>query len=247
MCISLSLRLGGVYVAVCTVCDVEAHKPQCAAVWGMERAKPVAVGFLAAASLIWLLISFGWLRFGSLDLWIGVPVFGALAVAFAANTYLHLKRFSQKTTMQTRVKQAKSIIMALIGVGVACWFLDVLSTVFVIDIADAGNELNILGWPYSAPAALAYYIPIALITYYLLFVLKTRATFWGATAISALTVFMAVRSFGAVANNLSVAISPSSPAADLAITGIWSGLALVLAASNVLVTQKEKAKMKNLA
>ena len=72
------------------------------------------------------------------------------------------------------VMQAKNVLMAMQGVGLACWFLDVISTIFAINISQTSSELNPLGWPFSAIGALAYYIPITFVVYCLLYKVKSR-------------------------------------------------------------------------
>ena len=132
--------------------------------------------------------------------------------------------------------------MALPGVGVACWFFDVLSTTLVIDVAQSGTELNPLGWPYSAPAALAYYLPIAVITYYLLFKIKKKVSFYAAVAVSAATLFMAARNFLASLNNFGPSIipqySPNPAASNLQILCIWVVVVGGLAVCNIAAARK---------
>jgi hypothetical protein len=137
--------------------------------------------------------------------------------------------------------------MALPGAGFACWFFDVLSTILVINLAQSGAELNPLGWPYSAPAALAYYIPITFVTYYLLFKIKKPASFWVAVAISAATLFMSARNFLASLNNFGPGIftrySSNPSITNLEILCTWSAVVIILAVLNIVAI---KAKNKSL-
>jgi hypothetical protein len=208
----------------------------------LEQAKRVAYGFVGAASIIALFVSAVWLLTAYLNLWIGMPVFLFLAVPFSTNCIRLLKRLNGKKPPQTQVKQAKNILMALPGAGVACWFFDVLSTVLVLNIAQSGTELNPLGWPYSAPAALAYYIPIAFITYYLLFKIKKKISFYAAVAVSTATLFMAARSFLASLNNFGPDIiaqySPNPTLSELEILCIWIVVVVILALFNIALAQK---------
>ena len=95
----------------------------------MEQVKQVAYGFVAMASIVALFVSAIWLLTAYLNPWIGVPVFLFLAVPLAINCVSLLKAINGKKPTQIRVKQAKNILMALPGAGVACWFFDVLSTI----------------------------------------------------------------------------------------------------------------------
>jgi hypothetical protein len=211
----------------------------------MKQGKQVAYGFLAAASIIALFVSAIWLVTLYLNPWIGVPIFLFLAVPSAINCVNLLKKLNQKKPPQTQVKQAKNILMALPGAGVACWFFDVLSTTLVINIAQSGTELNPLGWPYSAPAALAYYIPIAFITYYLLFKIKRKISFYTAVAVSVATLFMAARSFLASLNNFGPEIiaqySPNPTLSELEILCIWTVVVAILALFNIALATKNNS------
>jgi hypothetical protein len=210
----------------------------------MEQVKQVAYGFVAMASIVALFVSAIWLLTAYLNPWIGVPVFLFLAVPLAINCVSLLKAINGKKPTQIRVKQAKNILMALPGAGVACWFFDVLSTTLVIDIAQSGTELNPLGWPYSAPAALAYYIPITVITYYLLFKIKRKLSFYAAVAVSAATLFMAARNFLASLNNFGPEIiaeySPTPSIAELEVLCIWVAVVAVLAVINIAAIVKAR-------
>ena len=131
----------------------------------MSQAKSAIQGFITAASIIALCVSAIWLFNAYLNPWVGVPIFLFLAAPFAINCVSFFKNLDKKNSVQTQIKLAKKVLMALPGAGIACWFFDVLSTILVINVAQSGTELNPLGWPYSAPAALVYYIPITVITY----------------------------------------------------------------------------------
>jgi hypothetical protein len=206
----------------------------------MKIMKQTAEGFLASASAIALCVTFLWVGSSYLNPWVGIPVFAMLAAAFGKYCVVLVKRFSEKKPPQAQVKQAKTILMALPGVGLACWFFDVLSTVFVIDINQAGTELNPLGWPYSAPAALAYYLPIAFVTYYLLFTLKSKASFYGAAVLSAVTLFMAARNFFASLNNFSLGIAHGTAFSNFLILCIWSTVIITLAILNIAALKQRK-------
>jgi hypothetical protein len=207
----------------------------------MEQAKQVAYGFAAVASAIFLFVTVIWQLDGYLVVWVGAPVFLFLAIPFCIHCVILVNRFNKKQPVQIRVKQAKNVLMALQGFGFACWFFDVLSTIFVININQAGTELNPLGWPYSAPTALAYYVPITFVAYSLLFKIKKPASFYAAVAVSALTLFMGARNLFASLNNF-VGISSVSRVNDLEILGVWIAIAIILATINIKAILKAKNK-----
>ena len=206
----------------------------------MEQTKSVAYGFTAAASAICLFVTLGWMTFQLNQPWIALVLLVFLAVPFSFSCILYLKRLAAETTIQTRVKQAKQVLLALQGVGLACWFFDVLSTVFVVDINQTSSELNPLGWPFGALGALAYYVPITFVVYFLLFKVKSKASFYGAAAISAVTLFMAARNLNASFHNFPSAYSFTSPNAQLVIQGIWFAVVALLVTANVVFVAKRK-------
>ena len=207
----------------------------------MKSAKHVACGFVAMATAISIFVTTVWLD-AYLNLWIGLSLLLFLAFPFVIRCIGLLKRFTEKQPAKIRVKQAKNLLMALQGAGVACWFFDVLSTVFNINITQKGTELNPLGWPYSAPAALAYYIPVAFVAYYLLFRVKTKASFYAVVAISAVTLFMGARNLFASLHNFT-GISSAFLIANLEVLGIWVSIAAVLAVLNITSVLNARNKM----
>ena len=202
----------------------------------MSQAKTVLQGFIAVASIISLFVSAIWLLNAYLNPWIGVPIFLFLAFPFAINCIILFMGVNEKKPAQAQVIRAKKVLMAPPGVGIACWFFDVLSTILVINLAQSGDELNPLGWPYSAPAALDYYVPIAFVTYYLLFKIKKPASFWVAVAVSVATLIMSARNFLASLNNFGPGIftqdSFNPSVTNLEILFVWSAVVTILAVLN---------------
>lgn len=131
--------------------------------------------------------------------------------------------------------------MALQGVGFACWFLDVISTIFTININQTGSELNPLGWPFSAAGALAYYIPITFVVYCLLYKIKSKETFYGAVALTAVTLFMSARNLNAGLHNFPRVGSFTSSAAELEALCIWLAIVVALGTSNTIVILRNRA------
>jgi hypothetical protein len=203
----------------------------------MSHAKNVAQGFTLAASAIWLLLC-AWVS-SKINLWLGLGAFLILAIPFSARLIVLLKDFKTKVTVQIRVKQAKNALMALQGFSFACWFLDVISTVFVMNIQRSGDELNILGWPYAALGALMFYVPVTFAAYYLLFKVKSKESFYATVVLTAVSLFIGLMNLNAGLTNLSQLYTFILSAQDLAISGIWFAILAVLCMFNVSsVTRK---------
>jgi hypothetical protein len=198
----------------------------------MQHVKQVADGFRFTSSIICLFVTFVW-EFGYLPLWLGIPVFILLAASFVYSCFRLAKRGFGSNPPERQVKQVKAALMAIVGAGVSCWFLDVFSTFFAVNINQTATELNPLGWPLSAFVALAYYIPITFAMYYLLYKLKKKGPFYVAVVISIATLIFGVMSLNAAFGNFSSAF-PYGSTDNLAIASIWSALLIVLAGWNTL-------------
>ncbi len=197
----------------------------------MEQAKQVADGFRAMANALCILVTFEWICSWNIPALVGVPLLFVLAASFVAYCIKLFGRVSKNNTPKDQVRRAKAILMGTVGVGIACWLGDVLSTIIAVNIGTS-QELNPL-WPYSAFIALAYYIPIAFGMYYLLFKQKTRGSFYAALIISIGTLLFATLSFTASMNNFAYRLQTIAPSANLIIICIWSVMLLVLTGFNV--------------
>jgi hypothetical protein len=209
----------------------------------MSHIKTVAEGFVAVASAIWLLLCV-WVS-SRINLWLGVGAFLFLAIPFAGRLILLLKNLKAKATIQTRVKQAKNGLMSLQGVAFACWFFDVISTVFVLNIQQSGDELNILGWPYSALGALTFYVPVTFAAYYLLFKVKSKESFFATAALTVVSIFIGLMNLNAGLLNLTKLYTFNLSVEDVVIFGIWLAIMASLSAFNVLaITKRAKSLAK---
>ncbi len=204
----------------------------------MVQAKNVAQGFIATASAICIFetIVANFLP----NLWLVLLLFLVLAVPLTVNLLMALRSFKAKKPVQEKVKQTKNVLMALQGFGLACWFFDVLSTILVIDVKHTSSELNPLGWPLGAFGALVYFLPITFISYFLLFKLKSKESFYGVLLITGVSVFMGLRNLGASFYNLPAIGGFAGYWDDWAVLGIWVAVVAVLAAVNVLVVVKNR-------
>lgn len=206
----------------------------------MSQVKSVASGFIATASAICLFVTFVWLPL-YVNLWVGLAVFLPLATPFLINSYFAVKQFRQKKPDDPAgVKKAKNLLMAMQGFGFACWFFDVLSTVFVINILRSGQELNILGWPYSALGALAFYIPITFVAYFLLFRVKSKESFYATVAITALTVFMGLRNLWGSLYNFPKTGDFTLSFENLVVLVTWLAITIILVVLNVKLAISKK-------
>lgn len=153
---------------------------------------------------------------------------------------LSSKALKSNDAAQTMVKQMKKVLMSLQGVGFACWFLDVLSTIFVININQTSSELNPLGWPLGAVGALAYYMPITFVAYYLLYKVKSKESFYSTIVITAVTLFMGARNLNAGLYNFPNTGSFNLSMDNLEILGIWLTVIIILATLNIAATLESK-------
>jgi hypothetical protein len=122
--------------------------------------------------------------------------------------------------------------MALQGLGFACWFFDVISTIFIINIQQVAIELNILGWPLSALGALIFYVPMILVVYFLLYRIKTKLSFYVTVMISVLVLFVGALNINASLYNFGQ-IYPLSVFEDGLVVGIWILVLAVLTVLNI--------------
>jgi len=205
----------------------------------MSKAENIAYGFLVTAGVICLFVTTGWQAFYS-NLWVELLLFLLLALPISIQILTVLKNLKGKGSTQTRVKQTKSILMALQGVGFACWFLDIISTIFIVNINQTGSELNPLGWPLSGLGALAYYIPITFVVYYLLYEAKSKETFYGAVVLTAVTLFMSARNLNAGLHNFVEIGSFSSSTAEFEIVCIWIAILVALGICNTIVMLRNR-------
>jgi hypothetical protein len=94
------------------------------------------------------------------------------------------------------------------------------------------------------PAALAYYLPIAFITYYLLFKIKKKGSFYAAVAVSVATLFMVARNFLASLNNFGPGIipqySPNPSLSDSEVLFIWASVVAILGVLNIVAVKSRK-------
>lgn len=207
----------------------------------MGTSRAVIRGFVAASSIICLFLTAVWLP-SYTGLIPALVLLAVLAAPFAVNFLRTVDKLNQHTDdSQATVKKAKAVLMALQGLGFACWFYDILSTVYQINILQTAIELNFLGWPFSALGALAFYIPMIFVTYFLLYRVKTKLSFYVAVLISVLVLFMAALNFNAAMYNF-WQVYPLGSSVDYAVIGLWVAVTAVFAALNFASIKKFSAQ-----
>jgi hypothetical protein len=168
-------------------------------------------------------------------IWASLACFVLLAVPFILNCYKTVDHSAQQnTSSHDTVRTAKAALMALQGLGFACWFFDVISTIFIINIQQVAIELNFLGWPLSALGALIFYVPMVLVVYFLLYRMKTKLSFYVSVMISVLVLFVGALNINASLYNFNQ-IYPLSIFEDGLVVGIWVLVLVILSVLNFMV------------
>lgn len=199
----------------------------------MSYAGTVWRGFIASSSILCLVITLLWLPH-YVGIWASLACFIALAVPFILNCLRTLDHTAQQNkNSQATVQTAKASLLALQGLGFACWFFDVISTIFIINIQQVAIELNFLGWPLSALGALIFYVPMVLVVYFLLYRVKTKLSFYVAVMISVLVLFVGALNINASLYNFNQ-IYPISVFADGLVVAIWVLVLTILTVMNIV-------------
>jgi hypothetical protein len=214
---------------------IRVHAANCRIHMGIGKA--VGKGFTATSSILCLFITATWLP-SYVGLWPAMALLAVLGVPFILNFLGIVDRLNQHTSdRQASVKKAKVLLMALQGLGFACWFFDVLSTVFQINILQNAFELNFLGWPLSALGALLFYLPMVAAAYYLLYRAKTQLSFYVTVVLSVLVLFMGALNFNAAMYNFGQAY-PLGNSVDFVVVGFWVAVTAVFALLNFTSIKK---------
>jgi hypothetical protein len=103
------------------------------------------------------------------------------------------------------VEQMKPFLLYLYIIPFSCWALDILVTLYVIDVLHVAAEINPLGWPLAVFGALILYIPALIFTHLLLFKIKNRLAPIAAILITSLALGLGVTNLLAGLHNIGVA------------------------------------------
>jgi hypothetical protein len=203
----------------------------------MGTSGAVSKGFVAASSIISLFLTAVWLP-SYTGLIPALALLAVLAVLFAVNLLKTVDRLNQHTSdAQATVKKAKAVLMSLQGLGFACWFFDVLSTIYQINILQTAIELNFLGWPLSALGALVFFVPMVFVAYFLLYRVKTKLSFYVAVLVSVLVLFMGALNFNAAMYNF-WQVNPLGGFVDFVVIGVWVAVLSVFSGLNLLALKR---------
>jgi len=102
------------------------------------------------------------------------------------------------------VEKMKPFLLYLYIVPFSCWALDVIVTLYAIDVLHVARETNPLGWPFAVFGALIFYIPALIFTHMLLFKIKNRLSLWIAILITSLALGLGIMNLLAGLHNIGV-------------------------------------------
>ena len=178
----------------------------------MGSLKSLAQGFLVGTGLIWIFNIISLLRSG--DAWLGLLYFLILLIPVLSLTYLNVKNKNPRKAPESSPKW-RNLLFSFQGVVIAFWMLDILTTVYAINITHLAYELNPLGWPYGILGALAYYAPTMFFSYFLLFKSKEKIAFYAAIPVTLITIGMGTMNLMAGIQNFQVFVDTATFAAGL--------------------------------
>lgn len=214
----------------------------------MSQARDIAQGFFLTSTAICILITFGQLA-SYTNTWTGLAFSSLLTVLFIINLLTQYTGWNQRRKGQNLIKQVKAVIMGLQGVGLACWSLDVITTVFVINIQAVGIEVNPLGWPFGIIGAAIYFVPAIFGTYYLLYRAKTIVSFYVAVVLTAVSLVMAWMNLVAGMNNFLNGMRFIQAGTHLEIIGSWLAIVIIIISANTaaIIIEKKNDKFRSIS
>ncbi len=176
----------------------------------MGSLKSLAQGFLVATGLVWIFNVVALVRGG--DAWLGLTYLLILVMAASSIVLLKLKNPNQTSTDTSN--KWPSMLFAFQGVALAFWSFDLITTFYAIDVTGLAMELNPLGWPLGILGALAFYGPVLVFSYVLLFRFKERVSFYAAIPLTLVTLGMASMNLLAGAQNFQVFVDTAALATN---------------------------------
>lgn len=103
------------------------------------------------------------------------------------------------------IEKIKPILLYLYIIPFSFWALDIIVTLYVIDVLHVAGEINPLGWPFAVFGALIFYIPALVFTHLLLFRIKNMLALVVAILITLLALGLGVTNLLAGLHNIGVA------------------------------------------
>jgi hypothetical protein len=192
----------------------------------VQSLKSLSQGYLIAAGLICLFNAATLIKNG--DPWLGILYL--LIVLLPTSTILSLKLKGPRQPPPQGQTKWRNLLFAFQGVALAFWSFDLLTTFYAIDITGLAIELNPLGWPLGILGAFAFYGPVLVFSYVLLFKLKETISFYAALPLTLLTLVMASMNLLAGAQNFQVFVDTAVLAAN-----VRYGLLVLVLAINFVV------------
>ena len=178
----------------------------------MGSLKSLAQGFLVAVGLIWCFNIADLIRGG--DEWLGVVYALILLLPASSITYLKLKK-PQPQALEEKNEKWRNLLFSFQGVALAFWSFDLITTFYAINVTGLAIELNPLGWPLGILGALAYYAPVLVFSYVLLFKMKEKISLIAALPLTMLTLGMASMNLMAGAQNFQVFVDTATLASGI--------------------------------
>jgi hypothetical protein len=172
--------------------------------------KGLAQGFLVATGLVWTCNAIALLVGG--DGWLGFMYL--LIMLIPVSSIIILKQ-QNKNHLQNQPDRWRNLLFSFQGVALSFWLFDVLSTYYAINVVQNSIELNPLGWPWGILGAAAFYIPMLLFSYLLLFRLKEKISLYAAVPLTMLTVGMGAMNLVAGTQNFQVFVDTAALAANV--------------------------------
>lgn len=178
----------------------------------LKPLKSLAMGFLAMTAAVSLYSIIAVICSG--DAWLGSLYLMILIFPLSFSVYLWHSQPANFSKPSSSEKYG-SILFALQGAALSCWAYDLATTFYAINIARIATEINPLGWPLGAVGALSYYAPTVILTYVLLFRLKTKTSFYAAIPITAVALLMSSMNLNAGIGNFTFFVWTTSLSAPV--------------------------------
>ncbi len=172
--------------------------------------KSLAQGFLVATGLIWILSVAALIRGG--DAWLGLTYLLILLIPAASIAILKLKTPPSATQDSHKWR---NLLFAFQGVALAFWSYDMITTFYAINVTGLAIELNPLGWPLGILGAFAFYAPVLLFAYVLLYKMKEKISFYAAIPLTLITLGMGSMNLLAGAQNFQVFVDTAALASSV--------------------------------
>jgi hypothetical protein len=173
--------------------------------------KSLAQGFLVATGIVWIFNITALIHGG--DAWLGLTYL--LILLIPTSSIAILKFSGTKPAAPSNPDKWRNLLFAFQGVALAFWSFDIITTFYAIDITGLAIELNPLGWPLGILGAFAFYGPVLVFSYVLLFRLKEKVAFYAAVPLTLLTLAMASMNLAAGAQNFQVFVDTAALASNV--------------------------------